>query len=255
MNPYLLAMQLIDHHINFPSWFSQHSYIDYHVPGIDYLCLHREPALTVKAYMFSKLRLEPDPNGWIVWPHTHRYTFEHVTLTGNIDNVVFSLGEPGERVAERYGLFTWDSEERTAKRIALAGLKLKRTEKCWQTKGFIMKDPDELHTLIVHEDSIALQFQYTSAKHDSSIMCVPAPLTPKVRAYKHPNAETALAWATKVRTALRDAWSQHKDNEFRAANRIRGLEQRMGELVIERDRARAGLNEDGTPLGKTLGKT
>lgn len=56
---------------------ASNSYCDFHAPGVDYLCLHRSPAMTVKAYFFDR-----GAPGQPVRPHNHRYDFYTQVLSG-----------------------------------------------------------------------------------------------------------------------------------------------------------------------------
>lgn len=62
------------------------SYRDFHAPGLDYLCLHRSPAMTVKAYFFDRGAV-----GAPVMPHNHRYDFYTQVLAGHCVHTRFRL--------------------------------------------------------------------------------------------------------------------------------------------------------------------
>lgn len=72
-----------------PGEMAQHSIINHHVNGFDYLCLHRSPKLTAKLYIIDPSRIDLDPGQYLVAPHTHRYGFETTVLYGSIDHVRF----------------------------------------------------------------------------------------------------------------------------------------------------------------------
>lgn len=67
---------------------AQHSRLDHHTVGLDYLNLQRSDKFTLKLYL-----LAPNTNnnsGFLVHPHTHRYEFNTVVLAGRVENVVFA---------------------------------------------------------------------------------------------------------------------------------------------------------------------
>lgn len=64
----------------------ENSYRDFHAKGIDYLCLKRDNALTLKVYFF-----DGDYSGGheVVNPHDHRYNFDTVVLDGAVANCTY----------------------------------------------------------------------------------------------------------------------------------------------------------------------
>lgn len=69
---------------------AQHSVLDHHVPGLDYLCLQRSPGLTVKVYLTDPARLRPQCSGYLVHPHDHRYAFDTTVLAGLVRHTTFT---------------------------------------------------------------------------------------------------------------------------------------------------------------------
>lgn len=70
------------------------SYLDHHVEGLTYLCLHRDEKTTVKVYLIdSKVA---NKQGYLVHPHNHRYDFASIVLKGNVGHIRFkrALGHP-----------------------------------------------------------------------------------------------------------------------------------------------------------------
>lgn len=70
-----------------------HSYRDFHAKGVDYICLKRSPAETLKLYFLdgdvSKL---PE----VVLPHDHRYDFSTYVVAGEMENVWYREGCHGK---------------------------------------------------------------------------------------------------------------------------------------------------------------
>lgn len=77
-----------------PNALAQHSVLNHHANGMDYLCLHRTPELTVKVYLIEKPENAND--GFLVNPHTHRYDFGTVVLAGALEHVRVDVAEPRE---------------------------------------------------------------------------------------------------------------------------------------------------------------
>lgn len=55
------------------------SYSAYHAEAIDYLCLFRSAALTLKAYFF-----DAGSNDQVIVPHNHRYSFDTRVVAGQL---------------------------------------------------------------------------------------------------------------------------------------------------------------------------
>jgi hypothetical protein len=56
---------------------------NFHAPDVDYFCLFRSPAFTVKLYA---IKGRP---GYVVNPHNHRYDFQTWVLSGHLENITF----------------------------------------------------------------------------------------------------------------------------------------------------------------------
>lgn len=64
------------------------SYKDFHAKGMDYVCLHRDAGLTLKAYFFAD-GMDSQKAGEVVNPHDHRYNFMTQTMSGVIENQLY----------------------------------------------------------------------------------------------------------------------------------------------------------------------
>lgn len=85
------------------------SYKDFHAKGLDYLCLHRSPGLTVKAYIFAG---DAHDASEVVNPHNHRYHFTTQCFSGQIRNKWYRNFIGHEVLwpnAERYSEFAWNT--------------------------------------------------------------------------------------------------------------------------------------------------
>jgi hypothetical protein len=70
----------------------RHSFRDFHAKGMDYLCLLRSPARTVKVYFLDgDVAKLPE----VVCPHDHRYTFTSTVLAGRMVNRTYFRRPPG----------------------------------------------------------------------------------------------------------------------------------------------------------------
>lgn len=80
----------------------EHSYKDFHAKGLDYLCLVRTPALTVKAYFFEG---DAEVASEVVNPHDHRYPFMTQCYSGTIVNKRYRVPPcwDGESIGDECG--------------------------------------------------------------------------------------------------------------------------------------------------------
>lgn len=142
---------------------------NHHVDGLNYLCLHRTPDLTVKLYLMER----PDnPNGgFLVHPHSHRYAFWTMCLAGRLRHIRFqTLGvlvcnEP------RYVELTFDADEpdpmARAQPSGAIGC-LDRRDEYVQPGVEYFVHPNEVHTLKMEGHAPILlglmQFQDVTSK-------------------------------------------------------------------------------------------
>lgn len=124
------------------------SYRDLHVKGIDYICLKRTPALTLKAYFFET-GIQDLPE--VVNPHNHRYSFITECVSGLVRNKWFTKDPKNLRPGKYYSVFEWDTPLNGGK-----GFKYSHEAMLWQdgayTAGPGCQYPmrhEELHTIQV----------------------------------------------------------------------------------------------------------
>lgn len=66
------------------------SYRNFHAKGLDYVCLHRSPEYTIKAYFLDgDVTKVPE----VVNPHDHRYAFKTTVFAGAMADHRFTRGE------------------------------------------------------------------------------------------------------------------------------------------------------------------
>jgi len=71
----------------------ENSFRNFHAKGLDYICLHRSPALTVKIYFLDgDVTKIPE----VVNPHDHRYPFKTMVLAGAMADHRFKPDPTGE---------------------------------------------------------------------------------------------------------------------------------------------------------------
>lgn len=143
---------------------ARNSYRNYHTEGLDYLCLLRSPALTVKAYFFRE-DLATNGRGWMVWPHNHRYAFEHLTLCGVIRHFRFRVSTGREAPLDPWWLHLYNPEVRAATPVMQCEVEGGAPEILGPGMHFRM-EPDVIHTLTVDPgfSAIALQLQYADQR-------------------------------------------------------------------------------------------
>lgn len=138
------------------------SFANYHARGVEYLCLHRDPRLTVKAYFISGA-VEHNERGWIVWPHTHRYAFEHWTLAGTIVHHRFRI-----EAGEDWTAFAFaDRRPRPLVPVRL----FERGRESLPAGAHYAMLPDEIHTISnpAQERAVAIQIQYGDRRELSAL--------------------------------------------------------------------------------------
>jgi hypothetical protein len=134
----------------------EHSFRDFHAKGLDYLCLHRSPERTVKAYFFEGDTVRAPE---LVAAHDHRYNFLSEVVCGGVANRLFmpvlnegTGGIPFERFDYRTPLnggdgFTWKE---------LAWLSIKSTRLYGARDTYSLR-ATEIHTIkIARPDTILL---------------------------------------------------------------------------------------------------
>ncbi len=202
MYPISLAKQLVST-LN-PVEAARFSFENYHAVGLDYLCLLRTDVLTVKAYFFREDR-KCQPGGdvdWIVWPHNHRYAFEHMTVFGTIRNHRFAIVE-----GRTHDLYAYDAEKRRPVSIATCGLKEIVRETTKAGESFSMPLTDEIHTLSFgSRQAVAIQLQYADTREQTAMV---VPRGEIVRCalntalYQKPTVEQVSSWTAELKEVLR----------------------------------------------------
>jgi hypothetical protein len=80
----------------------KHSFRDFHVKGLDYICLRRSFIETWKLYFFDG---DASKAPEVIYPHDHRYCFDTRVMSGVVENVLY--GHTAKPEAPRYNRFEW----------------------------------------------------------------------------------------------------------------------------------------------------
>jgi hypothetical protein len=141
-----------------------HSYMNHHVDGMHYLCLHRSPALTVKLYLMKR---PTNPNeGFLVSPHAHRYAFHTVLLSGSVDHIRFA-----EDIGIGHERYSYIAESKAMVRTRTVRLDVMDIEHVAKS-GTYFVDVNEIHTLRPTDPSWPLLlglFQYSDLLPSSAL--------------------------------------------------------------------------------------
>lgn len=151
----------------------ENSYRNFHAKGVDYLCLFRDPRITIKAYFFSD-DIEP---GWLVAPHTHAYRFYSEVFAGTVKNIVFdcvaqsaNLTVDGHNARDLYCLNKWlyhsplnggNGLSSDAKPVVLK-IDWERTGTSFPGMGYMM-EPDDIHTIDPSPGAVLLLMQFADS--------------------------------------------------------------------------------------------
>lgn len=143
---------------------------NHHVAGLNYLCLHRSPRLTVKLYLIENPQ-NPN-NGFLVNPHSHRYAFWTMALHGRLGHIRFVEPKPGKpwhrTVMDEYGYHP-DSRTMQERR---RGVSLAYAPEHIPTLAEYFVEPHEVHTLKMITDGRPLLLglvQFADTQETSSL--------------------------------------------------------------------------------------
>lgn len=138
-----------------------HSFKDYHVKGLDYLCLFRSNQLTLKAYFFDEGLENHDG-----YPHTHRYSFMTRVLRGELkeDHYIEILRRGLPFVEYEYDTVLDNGEGFSLKRAVT----LEQTTGCYAAGGTYFNGPHSIHMLKdIAPKTVLLITQYADVEKTS----------------------------------------------------------------------------------------
>lgn len=141
----------------------ENSYRNFHAKGFDYLCLHRTPELTIKAYFFDRpIDVSPE----VVCPHDHRYPFITSVLAGEAGHYRYTRANPRGDLAnysmERYQRFDWNTPLNGGSGFTWRGdayLWRSHQERYRAGRAYHCH-ADEIHTIVIDKpDTVLLLYQ------------------------------------------------------------------------------------------------
>lgn len=184
----------------------QHSQMDHHTPGLNYLNLQRSDKFTLKLYL-----IEEDikrNGGYLVYPHTHRYEFNTVVLAGSIGNLIFEdvgkkpkktkqqlweddIAGGGDFGAERY---EYTYEDGLLDVPAKTWLNINTGASAGYNVGqsYYLKT-DEIHTLVTRGEPTLLCLSQFEDKAKSNHLYLPIGTTLPERTGRTPSMEEMVA--------------------------------------------------------------
>ncbi len=168
----------------------KNSYAAFHQPGADYVCLARSPQLTVKLYRFDPKRYVPRTDAWgapvAVNPHSHRYAFQTMVLTGSLTNIRYrevhpSTCGPNEawlmRPYRRYGFHSGLGKDRKGEVIPDKEVRLvpERDTYPMRPGEWYHCGPDEVHSVVPHWflETVVVLFQHSDVREQTRLYSRP----------------------------------------------------------------------------------
>lgn len=126
---------------------AQHSTINHHANGMDYLCLNRDPdGETLKLYLIEEPHKAKERSGYLVHPHTHRYPFSTIVLSGMVDHYRFKAKPCEATDKDAWSKFPFFAETRELGKPDHVTLRTVSIEEHHEG-GVYFVNPDEIHTL------------------------------------------------------------------------------------------------------------
>lgn len=133
---------------------TRHSMLNHHADGMDYICLHRSPKLTVKIYLIENPQNRN--GGYLVNPHSHRYSFGTTVFYGRLLHYRFGASPTGGRIA--YDAYRYVAETQSIEK----GEQVFLSDRCeihdQARNSSYWVDSDEIHTIEVYAGGGPLMF-------------------------------------------------------------------------------------------------
>ena len=136
------------------------SFFDFHSKGMDYVCLKRTDALTIKAYFFDEDSFKDAAE--VVNPHNHRYDFQTQVLAGQLIDFRFEVRDFAPLREDPYQQFSWHTPLN-------GGTGFQWWRSCWLEQiamrrvraGHHLFSPAETnHTIKVDRETVLLLYQF-----------------------------------------------------------------------------------------------
>lgn len=135
------------------------SFKDFHVKGMDYLCLYRSEVLTIKVYFFDGVGTD----GALVMPHDHRYNFGTTVLAGELIDERYALDLCAMPGSDRYSQFYYETPLNDANGgfYYFRDAFLYKAETKRMSKGNYLFTPSQvIHTIKVKPDTVLCLHQF-----------------------------------------------------------------------------------------------
>lgn len=131
------------------------STLNHHADGMDYLCLQRDDRVTLKIYLIRN-----NPRGFLINPHSHRYSFLSSLLCGSLRHYLFKDVNAGTSTdRELWKQYAYLADEPVGKRLDLRGLRSLEvvSSMVYQPSTGLdtyYVEPHEIHTLEMIQDRV-----------------------------------------------------------------------------------------------------
>lgn len=140
------------------------SFHNFHVAGLDYVCLFRSPRYTAKLYFIGP-DVPHNDDGFLVNPHSHGYAFRQTVLDGMLEHFRFTQ--------DAYSRESWcEAEYRSPLATGEDGAGLRwvhldsrwdKTKETYRRGGGYFLATDEVHTIRVPFGAVLFTEQYADA--------------------------------------------------------------------------------------------
>lgn len=159
----------------------KHSYKDYHTKGLNYLCLHRNLALTIKLYYFREGEYKNNADNMLVNPHNHAYNFSTYCLFGTACNYNFEKIE-GKGWHELEYATPLNPNGKETKMVGECDLRMVKRDKLWQNDNYTLHH-DKIHSISVsaQQNTCLLLFQHADVPKWTTSLFMRKPEPPDLR--------------------------------------------------------------------------
>jgi hypothetical protein len=182
-----------------PEVAAQHSFLNYHAPGMDYLCLLRSDDLTVKLYMTNRGRLRTcGTMDFLVNPHNHAYNFMTYVISGHVTNINFVERD------DRKGWFRSNYKDRKVSDPKETSLHKISSQVYRENENYYL-DHWVIHTISVplHQQTCLMLFQYRDQPKDHTLYFSPKAEAPNTEGlYIKPDSWQTMDLIRKAKTFL-----------------------------------------------------
>lgn len=176
----------------------KNSFRNFHAKGVDYLCLHRTPELTVKLYCFDPETLVcGGPDDLVVNPHSHGYNFSTYVLQGSVTNIEYA--QSLDKMHTAWHETKYRSRLKGAAALTYGGVKwlaISRLSTYWAGEHYEF-DHDQIHSIRVSPimPTVLLLFQHADQPKDHTLLYTQTRKLPEFAGLYTPWTEEAIVTA------------------------------------------------------------